>query len=369
MLVIAVLVIHDPHRHTVTLGSYHPAAENWWAKKNLYIGPAGMNYLPHFAILFSPFHFLPLTWSELFWRFCAAGTLAGGLWLLSRELFGAECEQPFLWITVLTLPLSLAALRNGNANAIFSGVTLLAIVAVLRQNWWLALAWMSLATALKPLGIVLILLASIYYGPVARRLRLAILGLALFPFLFGSPEYVLAQYREVWHNLRSCAEVSEHRFADFNGILRTLGTPLSASASTVVRFLFGGLTALAWLWGAKRFNPALRCLWLYALAASYLMLFNPMTEENSYVILAPALAAWGAIFLFNEKMGGRHLGWATALVTLSMCLLPNILRPLFGNYFALCWHPLMTMLFLTGLIGFASRTHNRKILARAEANL
>jgi hypothetical protein len=367
MLVIAALVIHNPLKHTVTMASYHFSAENWWAGRNLYVGPAGMNYLPHFAVLYSPFHFLPLRLSEILWRFCAAAILAGGLWRLARELFGAEFERPFLWATIIAMPLSLAALRNGNANAIFGGVTLLAIVATLQKRWWLAMAWMVLATALKPLGVVLLLLASLYYAPVARRLPAAFLGLAIFPFFFGSPDYVLAQYREAWQNLRACAVVSEHRFADLNGLLQTLGAPLSPGALTVVSFLSGGVTALAWLWGARRLPPALRCLWLYALATAYLMLFNPMNEENSYVILAPALGAWGACFLFSDEPGGRRLGWAIVCMALGMVLLPNLLRPLFGNDFALFWHPLMTLLFLAALIQFISRVRGEELCPQPAA--
>jgi len=361
MLVIAVLVIHNPLRHTVTMGSYHLAAENWWSARSLYVGPSGMNYLPHFAVLYSPFHFLPLTVSEIVWRFCAAVTLAGGLWLLTRELFGMESERPFLWASILAMPLCMGALRNGNANAIFGGVTLLAVVATLQKRWWLAVGWMVLATALKPLGFVLLLLASIYYAPITRRLPAALLGLAIFPFFFGSPDYVLAQYRDAWHNLRDCAAVSEHRFADLNGILRTFGAPLSAGPSTIVRVLAGGVTAMAWLWGAQRLSPALRCLWLYALATAYLMLFNPMTEANSYVILAPALGVWGAWFLCSDELGGRRLSWCIAVMALCMGLLPNIMRPLFGNYFALFWHPLMTILFVAALIHFISRADVEKL--------
>ena len=94
MLVIAALVLHDPLKRTVTLGSYHKATEYWWARQNLYVGPGGMNYLPHFVVLFSPFHFLPLRVGEILWRFCAAATLAAGLWRLVRELFGAESRTP-----------------------------------------------------------------------------------------------------------------------------------------------------------------------------------------------------------------------------------------------------------------------------------
>jgi hypothetical protein len=38
-------------------------------------------------------------------------------------------------------------------------------------------------------------------------------------------------------------------------------------------------------------------------------------------------------------------------MALSMGLLPNIVRPLFGNYFALFWHPFMTLVFIA-LLGY-----------------
>ena len=78
------------------------------------------------------------------------------------------------------------------------------------------------------------------------------------------------------------------------------------------------------------------------------MLFNPMTEANSYVILAPVLGLlawrWGS-------EGFVTLGWLVAAMVLTMGLLPNLLRPWLGNYFALAWHPTMTMLFL-GLLSW-----------------
>ena len=374
MLVIAALTIHNPFRHTVTIDSYNESAKNWLAGKGLFAkGPSGMNYLPQFAVLYIPFHILPFTLSEILWRFCAAATLAGGLWRLARELFGAESERVFLWATITAMPLSLAALRNGNANAVFGGVTLLAIVAILQQRWWPAVAWMILATALKPLGIVLLLLAAIYYVPVARRLPAALFGLAVFPFFFASPGYVAAQYQGAWNNLRACGAVTENRFADLNGVLRTFKAPLSPGASTFLRVLSGGLTALAWRWGARRLNPAVRGLWLYALTTAYLMLFNPMNEENSYVILAPALGAWGAYFLFSAEAGGRRLGWGIVFMALSMVLLPNVLRPLaghdFGNHFALCWFPCMALLFLAALLHFVSRGGGGALCPQSAARL
>ena len=356
MLVISVAVALRPTHRTVTLQSYHFAAGQWWLGKDLYIGPEGMNYLPHFAVLFSPFHFLPLWLGEVLWRLCAAATLGGGLWLLIRTLFPSGPKRPFFWATVGAMPLTMTSLRNGNANAIFGGVILLAMVALLQKRWWPALVLMAFATALKPLGIVLVLLAPLVYAPVRWRLPVAMVGLAVFPFLFASPAYVWAQHKGAWTNLQACAVVTEHRFADINGLLRTFGAPLAPAVSKLARVLAGGLTAILWWWSGRRLGEPLRGLWLYALTTGYLMLFNPMNEENSYGILAPALGAWTAYLLFAEGLRpARGLGWIMVIMALSMGLLPNIVRPLFGNYFALFWHPFMTILFLGMLLSLVRR--------------
>lgn len=351
LLVIAVMVAINPRRRTVTLDSYHFAAAQWWAGNDLYVGPSGMNYLPHFAVLFSPFHWLPLWAGEVLWRLCAGATLAGGLWLLMRALFQSAPERPFFWATLVAMPLTMTSLRNGNANAILGGVILLAIVALLGSRWWLAAAWMALATMIKPLGIVLLMLAPLVFQPMRWRLPIAILGLLVFPFLFASPAYVWQQHHGAWTNLQACAVVSEHRFADLNGLLRTFGTPLGPAVSQVVRVAAGALTAALFILGARRLRGPLPCLWLHALTTSYLMLFNPMNEENSYGILSPALAAWTAYLLFApDAAGARKQGWLILAMSLSMALLPNIVRPLFQNHFALFWHPFMTIVFLAVLL-------------------
>jgi hypothetical protein len=357
MLVISIVVVLGPTRHTVTIDSYHYAAGQWWAGQSLYAGPSGMNYLPHFAVLFSPFHAMPLWLGEVLWRWLAAVTLAGGLWQMIQVLFRAAPERPFFWASLTAMPLCMSALRNGNANALFGGVTLLAIVAILEHRWWLAAGLMALLTALKPLGIVLIMLTPLFYAPMRGRLLVALLGLALFPFFFGRPDYVASQYRDAWTNLQACAVVTEHRFADINGIFRTFGAPLDPDVSKLVRVLAGALTAVLWWVGARRLREPLPALWLYALATAYLMLFNPMNEANSFAILAPALGVWAAWFLFNPEVGtARWRGWVLFAMALSMGLLPNIVRPLFGNYFALFWHPFTTIVFVILLAGFIWRS-------------
>lgn len=356
MVVVGVMLAVNPTHRTVS-ETYHAAAANWWTQGDLYTGPRGMNYLPHFAVLYSPFHFLPLALCEVLWRYCAAAAIVGGLGLLTRRLFPSGNARTFLWATLLVMPLSMSALRNGNANCTFAGVTLLCIVAVLDRRWWLAAGLMALATAIKPLGIVFMLLVPLYYVSLRGRMLVAFAGLALFPFLFGSPAYVWSQHQDLWINLRSCTEVAQHRFADINGLLRTFGLGLNAEPSRWIRVIAGGLTAVLWWAGARRLKEPLVALWLYGLATSYLMLFNPMTEANSYGILAPALGAWALVFLFRaEGSSARALGWVIVFMALTMGLMPNVVRPLLGNSFALFWHPLMTLLFVTILAAFVGRS-------------
>jgi hypothetical protein len=355
MIVIGVMVALQPKRRTV-MPLYHEAAANWWAGHDLYKGPLGMNYLPHFAVLFTPFHLLPERICDVLWRYCAAAMLAGGLWRIVRRQFGSAPERPFFWATLIAMPLCMNALRNGQANATFAGVLLLAIAALLERRWWLATGLMVLAMAVKPLGVVLLLLAPFVYAPLRWRLPIGLLGFVVFPFLFASPNYVIAQHRAALVNLQSCAVVTENRFADINGILRTLRAPLPPEASKIVRVLAGGLTLALWWLGARRVDEPLRGLWLYALTTAYLMLFNPMNEENSYVILAPALAVWSVTFLFDPVCAAkRSFGWCIAAMAWTMALLPNPLWPLFRNKFALFWHPLMTICFIAVLVAFLWR--------------
>jgi hypothetical protein len=78
------------------------------------------------------------------------------------------------------------------------------------------------------------------------------------------------------------------------------------------------------------------------------MLFNPMTESNSYVILAPALSIWGLTLLATARY--RTLGWCLVGSALSIGLLKEPLRPIWGDNFALIWNPIMALLFFGVLL-------------------
>ena len=348
-LIIGIMVASRPLKRTVT-PLYHEASANWWAGKELYQGPQGMNYLPHFAVLFSPFHALPSPVGDVLWRAAAMGLLAAGLWRFSRQYFGNHALTAFTWSSILILPICLGAFRNGQANAMFGAITLYAVTCLCRNQWWQSSLWMGLAFMLKPIGIVLMLLVPAVYPMMFLPVVVSFAGCLAFPFLFAAPTYVIAQHQSCFDNLRSCSAVIENRFADINGIIRAFGGELPDRVSKLMRVGAGGLFLGLSYFGGRRLKEQepMRALWLYSLATAYLMLFNPMTEHNSYVILAPALglcALWG---LWSPQT--RNLGLILIAMIVSMGILPTLLRPLFENHFALVWSPLMALVFL-GLLG------------------
>ena len=111
---------------------------------------------------------------------------------------------------------------------------------------------MVLAIGIKPLGVVLLLLSVVVYAPLRWRLVPALAALVLLPFLFAPADYVIAQYRAFFANMQVCAAITEHRFADIGGIIRTFGWELPDGVSKLVRVAAGGVTLGLWLMGARR---------------------------------------------------------------------------------------------------------------------
>jgi alpha-1,2-mannosyltransferase len=347
LLVISVTVVARPENHSLT-SLYHDAVARWWSRRVLYEGPGGMNYLPQFTLLFTPYHFLGAALCDILWRGTAAAGLALGILLFCGGRAPAERAHAFFWVSLLAMPLCLQALQFGQANAHLAAALLLAAWCLSTQRWWAATVLLALATAIKPLGVAAIGLAWAAYPRLWWRLGLGMLLLLALPFAFGPPGYVWSQYLACAQNLSQCSAVTEHRFADLNGLLRTLGLALGGPASLLVRAAAGLLLmALCWAASQRHAEPLKALVWLGATAA-FLMLFNPMTEANSYAVLAPVLglAAW-----WNFHRGAQAIGWILASMVLSMGLLPEPLRPLFGNSFALAWYPALTLAFL-GLLAW-----------------
>ncbi|HET6514177.1 MAG TPA: glycosyltransferase family 87 protein [Thermodesulfovibrionales bacterium] len=344
VLIICILVFIAPLTHTV-VPVYHEAVERWGASKSLYTDTANYRYFyfPQFALIFSPFHCVPMPFSDILWRIFEAGLLVTGMWKMVKLLPSSDKESFFLCMSLVVLTPCIGAMRNGQANVLFAALMVYSIVALAQSRWWPAAVFMIFSLAVKPIGLVLILLAVIVYPLTIWRLVIGLCIFLLLPFLFADSSYVFSQYQQSLSYLLSSSLTAEYRFSDLNGLLRSLGIGLTGTVSQSIRIIAGILFAGLWWKGSKQMSEPERSFLLLGLTGSYLMLFNPMTEGNSYVIVAPSIAYY-AIYYLKDKVNPK-LGWSLVFMGLSIGLLPELLRP-FVNYLGLWWHPLMMIFFL-----------------------
>ena len=125
LVVVGVMVARDPSRRSVT-PVFHLAAERWAARADLYADPRGFHYLPQFALLFAPFHALPIPVGDLLWRAVSVGLVLGGLAAFLKRLRADEPDRLFLIASVLVashVAPSLAPAQapwNGKVTAVHS---------------------------------------------------------------------------------------------------------------------------------------------------------------------------------------------------------------------------------------------------------
>ncbi len=345
--VITIRVLAAPLKRTVT-PVYHGAVERWQQREPLYAGPEGMQYyyLPTFVPLFAPYHALPLRLADVLWRWTAMGGLAAGLWKFSRLMQGESEKEPperaFFWLSLLGVPLCLGSLSNGQANAHLGVVLLWAALCMAEERAWACAVFLALAVAIKPLGIAAAGLAVMCFPRLWWRVGTAILVALAIPFLLAPWPYVQDQFLAASVHLRQSSEVTR-KFADLSALLRLLHVTLGWGASIVVRAGAGAALALLSLGLLRRWPPLERALAWLAAVGTYLMLFNPMNEVNSYAMfgLPVALWTWQAF-----QSGRERLGWLLASMLATMALLPTLLRPWMGNSFAQAWDSAMATLFL-----------------------
>ena len=342
-LIVGVIVAVQPDKRTVTI-PYQEASAKWWAgSESLYdMSQGGYLYLPQAAILYTPYQLATKRVGEPLWRFTGLGLLAFGLWRVAGLMNPAERERLFLGATLLVIPSALSSARNGQVNLPLAGLMLLSVVDIARSRWNVAAFWLLLAIMLKPISLAPALLAAACFAPL--RLRL-IGGLALAlaaAYLHPDTAYVTGEYHHFWQKFILAGQPANNDFSDFFGMLWHWGLHPAPVIITAVRGLAAVLTLGLSLLVMRRFHGdrALQAFGVLLLGALYLMLFNPRTEENSYVILAGFTALLAARdLLAGETRRGKWLAL--------FCLLLAVENYGFIYKLTRIWFkPLITTLFL-----------------------
>ncbi len=334
---VCVMVAVDPVKRSVT-PVFHLAAERWWAGGELYADVRGYHYLPQFALLFAPFHALPVPVGDILWRAISVALVLWGIASLVGLVLPADTGRGFFYACLLALAPCLGAVRNGQTNLAFGGLCLLLACFLAESSWKSAAVCLVALVVVKPLGLVLILLAPWVYRPLIRPLAIGLAVLVALPFAFARPEYALAQYRAAGEHLAGWSGTVEHRFADLTALLRTAGLAPNGVAALLLRVVAAIATLGLWLVAAARTREPWKAATLVLLSTIYLMLFNPMTEKNSYAIVAPIFAVSAVACLADERT--RRFGWLLVLAVVSIGMFPELFWRI-DKGFGLWWDPLI----------------------------
>jgi hypothetical protein len=348
-LIVGLIVAIQPDRRTVTL-EYRQASEKWWAgHESLYdTSQVGYLYLPQAAILYTPYQLLPKRLGEPLWRWTGLALLGLGLWRVACLLHPSEREHLFFLATLLVIPSALSSARNGQVNLPLAGLMLLAVADLARARWNTATLWLLLAILLKPIALAPALLAAACFAPLRLRLiggLLLSLGVAYF---HPSAAYVTAEYHHFLEKLALAGQpLVKDNFSDFFGMLWHWGLHPAPMLISTLRILAAGLVLLLSLLLMRRFrgDQVMQAFGVMLLAALYLMLFNPRTEENSYVMLA----AFTALLAARDLMTGNARRGGMLVLFCLLLAVENYGTPIFPLTRIWC-KPFLTSLFLLILV-------------------
>lgn len=315
-VVIATIVAIQPERRSATI-EYQKATSHWWGgETSLYRKKNGYLYFPQFAILYTPYELLPDRVGEPLWRLTCLGSLALALWAAASRLAADRKASLFLIATILVLPSSFASARNGQVNMPLAALFLLIALTLSRERWWLSAGLLTLTLILKPIAAAPILLCAALYPRLRLPMLAGLIVFAVMPYAHFDPQYVTGEYQAFVRNLTQAGKPTGHSWCDFTGMFRTFGLLIPSTLQFAARALAGVLAL--WLgWRALRRLDRLRgAITVLFLSVIYLMLFNPRTEANSYVMLGAFVAIFGAY----AGLVSKRLPMAAGFVTLAVIL-------------------------------------------------
>lgn len=333
LLVLALLIreIIHPGRAT-SLTTYLTGGSAWMDSRAIYTNWRGFVYPPPIAWFFSLFTHLPPAVAGVLWRLMSAGALYLGLVALFRSgLFRRIAPSARGIVFLGVLPLSMGNIDNAQANPLIAGLLLLSVAAFQSESWTLCALVVAVATAFKiyPLALGL-LLCLLQPRRLSWRLALFLVLIGLLPFAFHSSGYVSGQYH-AWYQTRAADDRSQYPLRDapldlWFLLVRLGSLPLSSFVCRALSLLAGAGLALFVLIQSRRRTESRDLLaTLYLLVSVWMLLLGPASENQTYVILAPAVCLL-AVELFTNPNSIA----ARVLVSLSIaCLFIAISRNVF----------------------------------------
>ncbi len=283
---------------------YFLAGKNWLASNSIFESGRFL-YYPFTAIFFSPFSLLPFNIGGALFRSINILIFAYGIFYFTKN------EKEFFISSIVSIALSWAAAKHGQATLSMAGFMLVTCRALENKKLLTAGAFLALSTITKPLSIVLLLLVLALYPKVIPNTLIFILVLISVSFLTQDYTYILKQLNDYPEVIKAAvARSTETKFLHIFSLLELIQINFNNFAQTCTRLMFA-FTTLATLVITKKHNYKNFAFLLYTLSTSYILLFGAGTEKNTYSLFAPVLGL--VIYKFIESKNYRLLGLSLVL--------------------------------------------------------
>jgi len=278
-----------------SLATYLTGGEAWLHAQPLYTNWRGFVYPPVVGWFFSLLAHLPLALAAVSWHALAAGVFLLGLVALLRSgVFHRIPPEARGIVAIAVLPLSIGNMDNAQANPLVAGLMMLSVAATQSGAWTLAAVAIGIAATFKiyPVALALLLIL-VRPRQLSWRILLVLGLLAAQPYLVQNPQYVSGQYH-AWLASRLADDRFHYPMKDapldlWYLLVRICALPLSERLYTATQCLAGAALAVLVLVRIHRKVATQDILAsLYLLVSVWMLLLGPATENQTYIILAPA---------------------------------------------------------------------------------
>ncbi len=266
---------------------YQNASLDWWSSVPVYTdGIHGFLYFPSSAVLFGSLAALPPSLCDLVWRLLIVAAFSSAVYrALTLILPGVE-HRLTAWVLVAAIPTASINILRGQGELMMLAIIMHAAVDIGRCQDRRGGALLALAVALKPLALVPALLFAAVRPNTRAPLSFGLIAAFAIPFLHPDPGYVAGQYVALVGKLATAAAPDSGRWFDLTRLFAEAGLHPTYSLMTELRLVAALLTlSVAWV-AVRRLDHRTGTLVTLMLSAWYLALFNPRTEEGSYLSIA-----------------------------------------------------------------------------------
>jgi alpha-1,2-mannosyltransferase len=320
LVAMAVMIVIDPTKRSV-IPVYISAAASFFARSNFYTPEAsgGFLYLPVFAALFYPMTIFGPLLANLIWRTLILLVLSFALLRAARRVNAGRDRFDIMGLTLLFAIFGAAgAVRNGQSTPLLLAATFLAFDAAYDRRFARAAGWATLAVIAKPLGIVVWLLIGAT-RPNSLPWLLSFLTITLLaPFACADANYVYFLYTQF---IAMMSNISPELgggapWTDFMAIVRALGLSLDVPIIRAIQLVAALMTFIAALNLMRKRDYLTASVAPATLACSYMLLFNPRAEINTYIMMAVPYSLLAAHLLCATQKIYSGLAIAAACVAL-----------------------------------------------------